>query len=85
MKDTSPQIAAEMERLLKRKTPSERLLMGCSMFDFSKDLVKSGIMRENPSISSGELRRQLFLRFYESDFSSCQRKKIIRHLTRDDL
>lgn len=64
MNDTSPQIAAKMKEMLQKKTPAQRMIMGCSMYDFSKQLVINAILKERPGISSQDLRREVFLRFY---------------------
>lgn len=81
MNDTTPQIAAKMEEMFRQKSPSERLLMGCSMFDLSKELVKSSVLGENPTASYTDLRKELFLKFYGTDFNSVQQQKILKHLS----
>ena len=81
MNDTSPQMAAKMEEMFRQKTPAERLLMGCSMFDLSKRLVRSFILKEKPSLSSLEMRGELFLRFYGNDLDANRQRKILTHLT----
>jgi len=81
MNDTPPQLTAKMEEMLREKSPSARLLMGCSMFDLSKQLVESSLRRENPNTSYNEMLKELFLRFYGNDFNSAQREKILRHLS----
>ena len=80
MNDTTPSIAEKMEEMLRGKSPSERLSMGCSMFDLSKQLVESSVLRENPAVSYTDLRKELFLRFYGSDFNLVQQRKILSHL-----
>lgn len=64
MNDTAPEIAAKMREMFQKKTPAQRLMMGCSMYDFSKQLVVSSILRQKPDISLPDLRKELFLRFY---------------------
>lgn len=81
MKDTSPQIVAKMEEMLRRKSPSERLAMGCSMFDLSKQLIKRSVLRDRPNISDADLRKEVFLKFYGSDFNSVQQQKILIYLS----
>ena len=80
MKDTSPKVEEKWTRLLMEKTPEQRVKMGCSMYDTAKRIVISSILEETPQISSFELRRELFLRFYGNDFNSDQQKKIISWL-----
>ncbi len=64
MNDTTPEIAVKMREMFQKKTPAQRLMMGCSMYDFSKQLMVSSILRQKPGISLPALRRELFLRFY---------------------
>lgn len=78
MNDTSPQITKIMCEMIQKKTPSERAMMGCSMYDVSKRLVTQAILRENPNISKTELKQQLFLKFYKDDFSPEEREKILK-------
>jgi len=79
MTDTAPEVVGRMEEMFRQKTPAERLSMGCSMFDLSRELVRSSILRVNPDISPVLLRKELFLRFYSDDLDSSQQKKIIQH------
>ena len=78
--DTASAISDRIIKAMQAKEPAERLKMGCSMFDFSRQLVMSSILHQFPNISKTEMRRELFLRFYGSDFSSIEQKKIIKHL-----
>ena len=80
MNDTSPEMEARIREMIRRKTPMERVLMGCSMFDLAKQLVKSSVLQKNPDVSPGRLRQELFLRFYENDFGPLHRRKILEHL-----
>lgn len=80
MEDTSPEILEKMREMYQKKSPYERLQMGCSMYDLSRYLITCAILRENPNISKACLRRELFLRFYGDDFSPEEKEKIIRHL-----
>lgn len=80
MNDTSPKMKEKMIEMIQAKTPEERLAMGCSMFDFSKQLVLSSLKMRKPPLSSQELRRELFLRFYGCDFGYAAKKKILEHL-----
>jgi hypothetical protein len=81
MNDTSPEMTKKMREMIRAKTPQERLKMGCSMFDFSKRLVIRSLLEKSPGLSSAQLRRELFLRFYGNDFSPANREKIIRYLS----
>jgi len=80
MNDTSPQIEEKMREMIRAKTPEERLKMGCSMYDFSKQLVIHSILEREPSLSPAALRRELFLKFYGNDFDPEERQKILHYL-----
>ena len=82
MNDTSVEMAVKMREMILRKLPEERLRMGCSMYDFSKQLVTGAILRENPDLSPHVLRGELFRRFYGNDFDVATQKKILERLTR---
>lgn len=80
MNDTSPAIDEKMRELIRKKTPEERLRMGCSMYDFSKSLVTHSILESSPNLTPVEIRRELFLRFYGNDFDSAKRQRILEYL-----
>ena len=80
MHDTSPKIEEIIREMIQKKTPFERLEMGCSMHDFSKRMVINAILRQRPNLSAASLRRELFLRFYGNDFDSAKREKILNDL-----
>ena len=80
MNDTSPEIALKMREMLKKKSPEQRLIMGCNMTATSKYLVSESIKRSNPDISPAELRQELFLKFYGNEFSHLEKERILRHL-----
>jgi hypothetical protein len=77
MNDTQPEMAKLYHQLLMAKTGEERLIMGCSMFDFAKSIVISSIKNDNPRLSPSEIRQELFKRFYQNDFTALQTKKIL--------
>jgi hypothetical protein len=81
MNDTSPQIMAKMVEMIQRKTPAERLAAGCSMFDFSRQLIISSLRSKNPGISGSELRKELFRIFYSNDFDAKYQLKISEYLS----
>ena len=80
MNDTSPDAEAHLRAILDKKSPAERLQMGCSMFSFSRTLVTSAILREHPDISSIELRERLFRIYYGQDFKPDELERIVEHL-----
>lgn len=83
MNDTNLEIAEKMRDMFLKKTPLERLEMGCSMYDTSRYLITCAILRENPHISKSALRQEIFLRFYGNDFSAKEQKRILDYLERN--
>ena len=80
MFDTHPEIAVRFRELMMSKTGQERLLMGCSMYDAAKKIVRSSIYNNHPGITDVELRREIFLRFYGREFNRAEKEKIISAL-----
>ena len=64
MKDTDPEILEHYERMLLKKGSMERLMMGFSMTETARQLVRASIPERNPGISPLELKKEVFLRFY---------------------
>ncbi len=80
MNDTHPDIAIRFRNLMMSKTGEQRLLMGCSMYDTAKRIVRSAIYNSRPGITDAEIKREIFLRFYGSEFSEDDRKKLLSAL-----
>ncbi len=83
MNDTHPEIAIRFRELMMRKSGEERLLMGCSMYDTAKEIVRSAIYNSRPGITDAELKREVFLRFYGQEFSEAERDKLLSALGAD--
>lgn len=77
MNDTSLEVAALFEDLIMAKSNEQRLLMGCSMYDTAKQIVRSAIYNQHPQITPEEMKKQIFLRFYGLDFSQADKEKIL--------
>ncbi len=82
MNDTPLHRTQKLCELFQKKTPSERYMMGWSMLLTSKFLITRSILEENPHCSQIELKKELFLRFYSTDFSEEQKIKILDHLSK---
>lgn len=80
MRDTPPEITQKMCEMIRKKSPTERLKMGESMYETSKYLVIRAILEDNPQISKADLRKEIFLKFYGNDYDPIQQEKIIKHL-----
>ena len=76
MIDTHPKIAEKINQMVRRRSPAECFLMGCSMHDFAKEWVIGSILQRDPKINSAALKREIFLRFYGPDYAEDKRKKI---------
>ena len=77
MFDTHPDIAVRFRDLMMRKSGQERLLMGCSMYDTAKEIVRSAVRNRQPGITDAEIKREIFLRFYGPEFSQADREKYL--------
>ena len=62
------------------RTPLERLRMVSRMYDTGRKLVISGIQNERQQLNASQLRGQLFLRMYGSDFTVAEVKRIINSI-----
>jgi hypothetical protein len=80
MNDTTPEIAPLYRNLIMNKTGEERLLMGCSMYDTAKQIVRSAIYNNRPQITDEEMKKEIFLRFYGKEFSRDDREKFLSAL-----
>ena len=76
MNDTHPEVAAQFRNLMRAKSNEERLLMGCSMYDTAKQIVRSAIHSQHPGITAGQIRKEIFIRFYGLEFSRADKEKI---------
>lgn len=77
MNDTSLFIESHFLEMMMKKSGEERLKMGFSMFDAARRQVIASIMRDNPNADIKDIKRELFLRFYEQDFPLEEREKIL--------
>ena len=80
MKDTSEEFEIIFRNIIMKRSPEERLLMGSSMFDTAKQIVRSSIMEQYPKILPKEMKERIFLRFYGMEFSEIDKKKIVKGL-----
>ncbi len=83
MSDTHPDIAIRFRELMMRKSGEQRLLMGCSMYDTAKQIVRSAIYNSRPGITETEMKKEIFLIFYGQEFSQAERDKFFSALTSD--
>jgi hypothetical protein len=83
MNDTHPDVAIRFRELMMRKSGEQRLLMGCSMYDTAKQIVRSAIYNSRPDITDTEMKKEIFLIFYGQDFSQAERDKFFSALASD--
>ncbi len=80
MNDTSPEVAAQFDALMSRRSGGDRVRMACEMFDLARTLAVAGIRADDPGISGSDLRVRLFERLYGDDFSEEERSRIVATL-----
>jgi len=83
MFDTHPDIAIRFRDLMMSKTGEQRLLMGCSMYDTAKKIVRSSIYNSRPEITDEEMKKEIFLRFYGKEFNRTDREKFLSALAEE--
>ena len=76
MNDTHPDIAVRFRNLMMLKSGEKRLLMGCSMHDTAKKILRSAIYNRRPAITASQMRKEIFISFYGQEFSRADREKI---------
>lgn len=77
MKDTSENMELYQRNLVYAKTVQERFYMGIEMYEMARQMAIDSIKRSNPLISKKELKKELFRRFYQNDFSEEEMQKIL--------
>ena len=80
MFDTHPEVAIRFRDLMMSKSGQQRLLMGCSMYDTAKQIVRSAIYNSRPEITDEEMKKEIFLRFYGKEFRRDDREKFLSEL-----
>ena len=60
MTDTSPDVQARFDELMRQRSGSDRVRMMSEMFDFAKALVLSNLRTTHPGATDVELRVLLF-------------------------
>ena len=79
MNDTPEAVQNFYWTLLMRRSGSERLQMGCAMFDTARPFARARLRRS--SRSDAELRARLFLHTYGGDFEPETAKRIAEWFT----
>ena len=74
MTDTLPTVEAIYREMLMRRSPEERLLMGCSMFQAARSLLISSFP---PGLTPVEMNKLLFLNTYAHDYPAEISERIV--------
>ena len=82
MNDTSKDAERIYNSLLLKRTPEERLKMGCSMFDLACSIIKSSFPKD---LSDSEIKQRLFLRLYSSDLEERVKRQVLRGMKNREL
>ena len=80
MTDTSPDVQARFDELMRQRSGSDRVRMMSDMFDFAKALVLSNLRETHPDASDAELRVLLLDRLYGDEIDPAQRASIVARL-----
>lgn len=80
MQDTPFEILQKQRELIYKKTAEERFFAGAGLIDFGREIVESGIMKNNRQISKTELWIEVFKRYYAAFFAPCDLEKIIQSM-----
>jgi hypothetical protein len=78
MTDTPPEVERLYREMLMQRSNEERFIMGVRMCDAARAIVMASLPKD---LSESEIRVQLFLRYYCTDFDEITRQRIIEHLT----
>jgi len=79
MNDTPEVVQNFYRTLLMRRSGSERLRMGCAMFDTARAFIRASLSKH--SDNAPELRVHLFVRTYGGDFDAETVKRISEWLS----
>src|SRR5437763_1257126 len=71
-----------MHRLFARRSPGERVIMACEMFDLARALIVANVTAETPETSAAERRVRLFERLYADDVEPASRERIVARFRR---
>jgi hypothetical protein len=80
MSDTSPEVQARFDALLRQRSGSDRVVMACDMFDCAKRLVEASIRSAEPQLGDTEVRVRVFRRFYADDLDPATIERVIRRI-----
>jgi hypothetical protein len=71
--DTAPEIASRYREMLLAQSPSDRIVMGCGLFEVARSIALSSFVQTDDAVAR---RVHLFTRLYERDFDADTSAKI---------
>ena len=77
MNDTPTEIEKKLDKIYAGKSGEEKLLIALRMFDTAREIVISSFP---VNLTAGEIRRELFMRFYKDDFNIKEQLAILSKL-----
>ena len=77
--DTAPDVMSRYRAMLLARSPSERIVMACGMFEAARALVLSRI---SPTATAIDRRVHLFVRTYSGDFDADTAARVIARIRR---
>ena len=69
MNDTSIEARKKQFEVIFSKSKEERLLMGLQMMEDVRQMVMTGIRKQNPHFSEADLKIEFIKRYYKNDLS----------------
>jgi hypothetical protein len=78
--DTTPDVQARFEALMRSRSGSDRVRMMSEMFDFARELVLSNLREDHPAATDVDLRVLLFDRLYGDEMDPDQRARVVERL-----
>lgn len=69
MNDTSIEARKKQFEVIFSKSKEERLLMGLQMMEDVRQMVMTGIRKQNPHLSEADLKIEFIKRYYKNDLS----------------
>lgn len=73
--DTTPDMEKLFFKLLSEKSGEERLLMGFSMYDFSRQMVEESLKTETPDMNESDIRLKILNTYYRGELPENLQKK----------
>ncbi len=68
MNDTDSDVQRRLDAMYAVLSPAERVKKTLGMFETAKELVRAGLLNQNPSMEEDEIKTRIFLRFYSDCF-----------------